>query len=176
MQKYNDFMLMHDNNVQLLFRFKFSQSHMHSFDENPPKTYGDVFKVYYSWEILRSINDSWTDEPNWQPFQAIFSFRCDECSALTSMSWIIRHVIRYKKKRQEVNSFGQPASDWELEYKKGWEGLDSGISQKDQLLFKVWNNSSDLGFRFWLDIQTALKFSDFLDECNQYMLEHGEPI
>lgn len=46
----------------------------------------------------------------------------------------------------------------------------------DYLVFEVWNNCSNQGYKFDLSVETAKEFSDFISDVNKHMLENGEPI
>lgn len=168
-----DFELKRDEDSILKFRFYPKSSHMHGFDEEPPKTFDDVYKVYYTWGIFRSQNLACPDEPDeWTAFQRMFHIAYDECSALETLEYGIRHVIRYKKGRLDHWSWGEPGSDWIISYRKE----DKQDRTKDRVFFEVFDNSTDAGFRFVLSVDKALAFADYLHTVNQHMLENGEPI
>ena len=46
--------------------------------------------------------------------------------------------------------------------------------RRPYLEYMVWN--CDNGFKFNLDVNRAYEFADYIDQVNQYMLEHGVPI
>ena len=171
MVRHMDFMIVDDIDVKIKFRFYPRSSHMHSFDEEePPKSLKDVYKVYYSWGILVSKNYSF-DENNqdWTTWDRVFYMRCDECSVLEILPKIIRNIIDNKQARRKVLAFGQPGSDWEIQY------IENG-EDEEYYIVNVFNNFTDKGFRFIVDIDKFKDFAEYIDGINQYMLEHGEPI
>ena len=175
-----DFMIREDEDLRIKFRFYPRSSHMHSFDENPPKTFKEVYKVYYAWCIMVSHKYSWEEE--WDPYERVFNMYCDECSALEYLRYSIQEVIAGAKDTDTVMTMGQPGSDWELSYRRGssWPDYETGDihhdPEKDRLHVNVWNNWTECGYRFSMSVDKAKGFVKYLDDINQYMLEHGEPI
>lgn len=51
-----DFVLKERNGYRLIFRFYPKQSHCHSFNDKPPTSWNEVYKVYYSYAILGTSN------------------------------------------------------------------------------------------------------------------------
>lgn len=174
--KHMDFMLYEDDDKRIKFRFYPRHSHMHSFDEEPPKTYKDVYKVYYSWGIMVSTNNSWDNKPKWTPYHMVFLMNCDECSAITELSYIIKEVIKNKTEYKQVVTFGQPGSDWLLHYYEAYIFNEDEQSHNEFLEIHVFNNIKDKGFRFYMPIQKSYEFCSYLDKVNEHMLENGEPI
>lgn len=179
-----DFIISEDKYEKIKMRFYPKSSNMHSFNKYPPKTFDDVYKVYYSWAIMKSYNNSFSDsEENWSAYERVFCFDCDECSAITNLSYVIRHIIRYKRKSTKLLSFGQPGSVWNIFYEKVFDfqndDYDSEwahIPERDYLRFEVWNNYTDIGYMFNLPIKKAHAFCEYIDSINQHMLENGDPI
>ena len=52
-----DFILNERRGYRLIFRFYPKRSSCHSFNENPPKSWNEVYKVYYSYAILEEYDD-----------------------------------------------------------------------------------------------------------------------
>jgi len=172
-----DFILEEDaKGKKLVFRFYPRGSHMHSFDDKPPKTFQDVYKVYYSWAI---IDYSYNYKNNIKVAERVFYMSCDECSALCDLASAIRYMLRHRRKEMDVLSFGQPGSDWKLEYlpRKYDEQGNPNLSYGDgRVYFTVFNNYKHNGYEFCLNVEKTKKFCDYLEAVNQHMLENGEPI
>ena len=137
------------------FVFMPEYSHCHSFNDNPPTNWEEVYKVYYSWKIVEIFEDD---------TEVLFNMSMDECSCLTELSYYIRDILSDKNEYCKVNSFGQPGSRWFIQ-------ADDNI-----ILFEIWKDPSNQGYRFYLTRDKAEEFAKYLDEVNQYMLEHGESI
>lgn len=152
-----DFLLEKDDFKDLVFRFYPRQSYMHSFDGDPPKTFDDVYKIYYAWGVI------WKYGENGEFNHRVFYMPCDECSALGYLSNAIRECIETKED-QTVFTSGLPGSDWYIDVINKY------------LEFKVFDNLECSGVIFTLPFDQALEFADFLDKVNQHMLENGEPI
>lgn len=174
-----DFLLKKNEYSCIKIRFYPQKSHMHSFNDDPPLNYNEVYKVYYSWGILEAINN-YSNERG-RGCKKVFTFDYDENSALSCLDQAIKHVIRYKNKKMVLQSVGQPGSNWNIYYNKyyGYSEDDFEeihIPQMDYLVFEVWNNCSNQGYKFDLSVETAKEFSDFISDVNKHMLENGEPI
>lgn len=171
-----DFILYDDKQFEkITFRFYPKYTHVHSFNENPPKTWDEVYKVYYSWKIFITYYD-FDDKLDVRSARPLFEMYWDECSEIPNLGNAIRWVIENKPK-EDVNMmpFGQPAGEWIIKYiKKDFEDIPE--LNEEYLKFTLWNTGDDTGYRFSLSIKEALKFADFIDEVNKYALEHGEEI
>ena len=223
-----DFLLHADEDKIIKLRFYPKHSSLHLFDcglEKKPseRNFTDVYKIYYSWSILQSTNeyDYDFDEQgklkisdgicqkidHWEPFKQVFAMPCDECSALSDIGDLTRYVVKTRENVDHYMSFGQPGSDWNIRYNKGYtydeylrewyreegynipdktgkkeifglvteqEFYEREYGRHPYLEYMVWNY--DTGFRFNLDVNKAYEFADYIDQVNQYMLEHGVPI
>ena len=179
-QKHLDFVIYEDDDEKVVFRFYPRQSHMHSFTESPPKSLEDVYKVYYSWGILRYQK---REDGTLEQAERVFYMYCDECSALEHLEYVIRHTLRYRKRRTQALSFGCPGSTWTILYYPimdwNWENEEDDkheILDQSLITCEVFNNYSNLGYRFYMNRSTAFAFCDYLHAINQYMLENSEPI
>ena len=173
--KHMDFEISSNEHIRLLFRFYPRKSSIHSFTEEPPKDFNDVYKVYYSWAIMESRNRAWHDEePRWPEYKKIFSMRWDECSPLEHLVETIKTVVLTKEKQTGVVSMGQPSSEWIIGYHEMQGVFNEDI--EDYLSFYVFNNWSNMGYRFSLDLSKVRKFIDYINSINSYMLKHGDPI
>mgnify|MGYP003571243834 CR=1 FL=1 len=147
----------------LNFVFYPKESHMHGFRDEPPKTFEEVYKVYYSWSI-EEVTDA-------HPGEEVIHMRCDECSAVLDLALLIRHCLQ-NEEDGECLSCGQEGSIWELKYYR----KNPPLTYKDNICFSVWSNYTYKGYRFWLDVDEANEFAQFIDDVNNHMLENGEPI
>ena len=83
MKKKIDFNIYESDTYRMIFRFYPKQSHCHSFNNKPPKTWHDVYKVYYSWAIL----EQWKNENgDIEETVMLFTADCDECSIIDEIS------------------------------------------------------------------------------------------
>lgn len=157
-----EFILFEDDEYRIVFHFFTRDSHCHSFNDDPPKNWDEVYKVYYSW----SITDELLDE-NGEVMESneLFDIPWDECSRITDLPLYIKDVIYNEDVKAHLAPLGQPASDWYI-HRVG----------KDAIKCTVWNNPLNVGYRFKLSEGKAQEFAWFLDDVNQYMLEHGEGI
>ena len=177
-KRHMDFVLSEDEYDKTVFRFYPKASHMHGFDENPPASLDDVYKVYYSWGVIQY---SKLDDGSWDSGNRIFFMDWDECSALEYLGHVIRRVLRYKKRVIQIRSMGQPGSEWTITFRPEWVWDDENLelrldTSRGTLIFEVFDNFTNLGYRFRLDTDRATKFTEYLDNVNQHMLENGEPI
>ena len=139
---------------RVIFRFYPCHSHMHSFDENLPKSYEDVYKVYYCWAVLeRQVDDKGDPIGN---SNRIFGMDCDECSAITELGGAIKEIAMNNPEdcsEQTLMSLGQPGSIWEIKRISNGEWID-GVwvddTKSGKIQISVWNNHSQLGYCFIL--------------------------
>jgi len=197
-KRHIDFILNEDEygrETRLVFRFYPRTSSCHSFNNNPPKTWKDVYKVYYHWAILSQRKEKGT----WHT-EIVYEEHCDECSVLDDIAYICKklhdgiyvetdtvngelHTFEYLNK--EILPFGM-ATSWQIQKKESkiyFVQTDNGLLEYDEedapikidftfMLFGWFNN----GYRFTLPQSKLLEFSEFLTECCEYMLTHGDPI
>ena len=157
-----DFLLFEDDEYRIVFHFFTRDSHCHSFNNDPPKNWDEVYKVYYSWSITYEMLDEIGEV---MESDTLFDIPRDECSRLTELSFHIRNVIQKEDVKVHLTSFGQPASEWYI-----------NRINDDTIKFIAWNDPIDVGYRFYMNDKKAEEFAQFLDDVNQYMLEHGEGI
>ena len=162
MSLYFDFVIKETNRYTIVFRFYPEKSSMHGFHDEPAKSFREVYKVYYTWDIIKISNDR-RRKP-----ERMFGLSCDENSALLSLDELIEWCIIERKRNLKRRSFGD-GSSWELTYRY------AGYAEQSQIMFVVFDMDSDLGFRFQLAIPKAREFASYLETINQYMLEHSVP-
>ena len=100
-----------------VIRFYPRSSHVHSFNDDPPTNWEKVYKVYYSWVIIRQYYKS-NDQNSIQPrsTKKLFDMSMDECSMLPDLSTIIKDIVNTGK-TFDYPTMGQPAGDWKIERK-----------------------------------------------------------
>ena len=165
-----DFVLEESDTSKLIFRFYPRRSSCHSFDDEPPKDWNDVYKVYYSYSIIRVYK-----EDNW--YKTLFNCRCDECSIIDEIAERCKLLAEgktvfegehdgekytIKLLNNEVHPFGMGTSWMISRYNTIYE-------------FRLldWNN---VGCIFYLEKDKLKAFGEYLSECCEYMLAHGDPI
>lgn len=159
MKRKMDFILRNDESFYKdVFRFYPQSISVHSFNDNPPKNWDEVYKVYYSWAILRKYNYGKT--------QRLFDLPWDEGSGIPNLSNAIKYVIETKKDFV-MRGIGQPSGDWYIYYKT-YYSLDGDTNY---LEFHVFNSFTNQGYKFILTIDECNKFCEYLNKINTYALE-----
>lgn len=167
-----DFTLYEDKEEIVVFRFYPRQSSCHSFGEEPPKNRNEVYKVYYSYKIFRR----WKEDNS---AEILFDSYCDECSAIDEVAVRIKHIVNGEKS-VTVKHLGE---DFTIElldneiysFGDGISWIISECRKEGSYQVILWN-SEDKGYRFFADKETLKKFGEYLTECCEYMLAHGDPI
>lgn len=180
-----DYVIEQSDDKRLIFRFYPRHSSCHSFGDNPPKSWSEVYKVYYSYAIIKQWkfdkNDQWESE-------IMFCEHCDECSIIREVGerclLLSDGTEVFKRedgeKIQLLNRrmipFGM-GTEWTISKKTCIEyGYDEDDDIRnvyyDFVLFDYW----DKGFRFTLTEKDIRDFGEYLIGCCEYMLIHGDPI
>ena len=171
-----DFIIYEDNDEVLIFRFLPQESNCHSFNDSLPTKWEEVYKVYYAYEIIKIWkDDNSTDEE--------FYCGCDECSIIDEVSARIKHIIEGKETvtvnhndkeyviellNEEMMPFGDGVS-WTINKRINmWD---------DEVMYEIvlWKYSN-YGYRFYVDKDKLKELGEYLEECCEYMLAHGDPI
>ena len=78
-----DYIIEERDNRRLIFRFYPRQSSCHSFGNEPPKSWDEVYKVYYSYAII----SQWKHEPDsqWESDVKYYE-HCDESSIIDEIA------------------------------------------------------------------------------------------
>ena len=143
---------------KLIFEFDTHLSSCHSFNEKPPKSWQEVYKVYYEYRIVWRYENKEEENRDYVLFET-----CDECSALDAVGHRLQNL---KKKHYTI----LPTSDsicWEI---SKWDRS----YRKDIWLIELWEMCTDRAYRIFLSEEKAKEFGKFLVGCCEYMLEHGE--
>lgn len=156
----------------MIFRFYPRRSHCHSFGEEPPKSWSDVYKVYYSYAI---IQQSKFDPDNQWESEIVFSESCDECSVIDEIAercLLLNDGYKTFERgdgeripllEQEIFPFGMGTS---------WIISETKNTYYNFTLFNYWNK----GYRFTVKEEHIGTFGKYLKSCCEYMLAHGESI
>lgn len=192
MERKLDFVLDDNSEERLLFRFYPRQSHCHGFSDKIPKTWQEVYKVYYSWSIIQQYkaNNKVTKT------RIMYKELCDECSCLDQIAFACEKLCdgiecveindtktfeaskgasQHSRTINLLNNEFYPAgygTSWRI-VKRDYNWLLNNTTRYRFILFG-WD---DIGFRFTLNNKEKVKeFGEFLKQCCEYMLSHAEPI
>lgn len=177
-----DYILEQDDDERLIFRFYPRRSSCHSFRNEPPKSWNDVFKVYYSYAIIKQYrsDDIWESE-------VVFDSGCDECSIIDEIGhrcllladgtevFTREDGSKLELLDNRIRPFGMGV-EWTIS-KRTVHDIDDNdneivINYYKFTLFDWW----DKGYRFTLNEKDLKAFGEYLLGCCEYMLEHGDPI
>ena len=180
---------------QLIFRFYPEKSHCHSFGDDPPRDENDIYKLYYSFAVIKQ--SKW-EEGSELESEVMFREDYDENSVISdvayvceklskgiySETWVDKHNIEriWEYLDEGIKPFGS-GTEWKIHMHEFTEQLDEEGEwmeeeqwyQKRRFRFELWNYVGT-GFRFWMEEKDLLPFSEFLSGCHKYMIGHGEGI
>ena len=74
-----DFVLHEDEYETIIFRFRPMRSSCHSHGDHPPTSWSEVYKVYYSYAIIKKYGDG-------DRSSVLFNCDCDECSIIDEVA------------------------------------------------------------------------------------------
>jgi len=176
-----DYIIKESDNVRLIFRFYPRRSHCHSFNDEPPKNWNGVYKVYYNYAIIKQ----WKIRPNdqWES-EVVFYESCDECSIIDKVGQrcllLADGTETFEREDGEriplldrnIIPFGY-GTEWTISKHTcvGWDDSD-GYTYYKFTLFDYFNT----GYRFNINEEDIKAFGEYLLGCCEYMLAHGEPI
>lgn len=177
-----DFILNKSKDERLIFRFYPRQSSCHSHSDNPPKSWSEVYKVYYNYAIIEQWR--YGDDSPWKS-EVMFNSNCDECSIIDEIGHrcllLADGLEIYKTDdgreiellNQRTLPFGMGV-EWTITKKTctNWEDEDTKDTYYTFTLFDWWGK----GFKFTLNDKNTKAFGEYLLECCEYMLAHGDPI
>lgn len=153
-----------------IFRIYPVNTHIHSFNDEPPKNWKEVYKVYYSWAFIRQWYKD--DSNEIKESEIILKMDCDECSDIPNLSGMLKYVMETGDPIEGM-ACGQPAGEWDITQSKGFDGKNEPYEYYKIQVFDNWYNK---GYRFWFNKDEVLEFCEWLNNVNQYLLEHGEGI
>lgn len=164
MKRKSDFVLSEDDMIRKIFRFYPYRSHCHGFHDDPPKTWEEVYKVYYAYAILLQWKDN---NGNIEPesTDVLFDAWCDEASIIDTIGYICEHLEECKD--EDIYPFSVDGITWKIEKLKG--------TSLNIYSINLWN-SFGVGCRFSLCEDEMKPFGEYLNKCCEYMLKHSEGI
>lgn len=168
-----DFILHDDEYETIIFRFRPRQSSCHSFGNNLPTSWEDVYKVYYSYSIFKVSKNSIGSEP-------LFNCGCDECSIIDEVASRCLHLANGKTSVDvKYPHVGETRTVQLLnnEVHPSGYGVSWDIKHLYDNVYSIsmfgWDGK---GYRFCLNKTKMKEFGNYLNECCEYMLAHGDPI
>ena len=115
------------------------------------------------WRLLASFSKS-VKEPYWSKYRMVFEIKDDELM-LTNLEDSIRECVETHKPTGFLGT-ELSSSDWYISYKDLSDLRYSNVDIEDEIEFKVFNNVTEIGFRFDLDVSRAKEFADFIKDIN----------
>ena len=177
MKKKLDFILEQDEDERLVFRFHPRSSHCHSFNETPPKTWEEVYKVYYSYSILKQ----WKEDGKWKECEIVYNEPCDECSIINTIAFACLGLAKGNTYHENLLNGELVRIDflgntfYPMGYGTEWtiDKIERPEGTRYQFTLFDWHC---VGYKFYLPEEKMEEFGTYLKSCCDYMLEHGEPI
>lgn len=177
-----DFVIEEHNDEKIVFRFRPRSSSCHSFGNEPPKEWKDVYKVYYSYQILFYGNAT---------CEIMYDEYCDECSVIDEVAARCKLLSEGKKQvtiirkdefdedetrtikllNDEMHPIGDGTS-WFIRL----DPKRRTMSRQRLYEISLFNGYTNVGYRFWLTKEKIGEFGKYLESCCEYMLAHGDPI
>lgn len=172
-KRHIDFILHKDEYNTIIFRFRPRQSTCHSFGFSPPTSWDDVYKVYYSYSIINKCNDS-------NESGILYDCPYDECSVIDEVA---NRCLLLADGKTSLNvtdpESGKTRTIQLLNNEIHPMGYGTSWDIKhlyDDVYVISMFNWNDIGYRFYLNLDELKSFGDFLNDCCEYMLTHGDPI
>ncbi len=175
-----DYIINGNDNMRLIFRFYPRQSTCHSFGDEPPKNWNDVYKVYYSYAIINQwkigTNEHWISE-------VVFSDNFDECSVIDEVAFACEELTKgcesfTRKDGEKISWLDRKmtplgdGTEWMIS-KRVYTDVDD--KKYISYIFTLFNGLNK-GYRFKIEEAHLKEFGEYLNECCEYMLAHGNPI
>lgn len=148
-------MLQYKLNDEVYITFRPNHTTIHGFDNNPPKNWNDVYKVYYSF----SVDEKWEYEGDVQWYN-LLDATCDECSCIPYLAEALECFdANAKHDVVKLQAMGDGV-DWEIEkfYFK--------FENKYYYNFKLFYGKK--GCRFTLSENEMYNFVVWLKYINEY--------
>lgn len=168
-----DFVLYENYREKVIFRFHPRKSRCHSHNDTPPKKWNDVYKVYYAYTIFRRYKDS---NKNY----TLLDCDCDEESVIDEVAARCELLANGQRSVDKTNrrtgeTYTIKLLDKEMMpigYGVSWTIRELCDGNFEFILFQ----GDDTGVRFRLTRNQVKEFGEYLNECCEYMLAHGDPI
>ena len=181
-----DFVLEETDWYKIVFRFYPRQSSCHSFNEELPTKWEEVYKVYYHYRILKFWKE---DDGTYDGYTVLFDSGCDECSIIDEIGHRCLLLAdgtevyeredgrKFELLNKNIFPFGM-GTEWTITKRTV---ITYGMFEEDEdiektyytfMLFDYWGK----GYKFTLEEKDMKPFGEYLIECCEYMLTHGDPI
>lgn len=106
MESYFEFEIFETDNERRVIRFYPKTTHVYGFEDEPPKTWDKVYKVYFSFDVIHF--DKYLETS-----KVVFNARCDECSALDTVAELLMDRSFLADPVTEIGALGY-ATQWVL--------------------------------------------------------------
>lgn len=159
--RYINFILVKDEFSKLIFRFLPQLSSCHSFYDTPPKSWAEVYKVYYAYEIV----EQWIEDDEHRE-DLLFSTTFDECSIIDRVANFIENFEEWSFDHETFTPIGDGVQ---------WKVRKDSFKNQQGFAFELWKHCG-MGYRMFLPEEKCIAFAKFINDCCEYMLAHGEPI
>lgn len=167
MKRKLDYIIESDDDCRLIFRFYPRSSSCHSFNEEPPKSWGEVYKVYYSWAILIQFFD---EEGAIRCTKTVYSDDFDECSRIDEIATRCKYLSKGEEKVELEHQGDKYTIDlldtnvipigmgttWKIS-KREYNDIDYG--HHISYLFEVWGYNEQ-GYRFYIPQEKIKEFGE----------------
>ena len=157
MRKFFEFQFYEDEWERRVIRFYPKTTHVHGFDDDPPKTWGKVYKTYLSFSVLHFDMES-------GKAHVAYNARWDECSGLNDLAYWLEHPGANTEPVFHMRVFGDATQ---------WVVLPWGESFKLVTMYPLHAGKS---YVFWLKNDQIPEFVKVITEYLDYSLAHSEGI
>ena len=171
-----DYIIEQSDDEHLIFRFYPRQSSCHSFGDEPPKDWNDVYKVYYSYAIIKQWK--FESEDQWES-KRMFYENCDECSVIDEVGercLLLADGVEVFKRNdgKEIQLLNQCILPFGMG--TNWTIIKNMRFDLSTYYTFTLFDYSNKGFRFNVEEKDIRSFGEYLLGCCEYMLAHGDPI
>lgn len=167
-----DFILQDDEYETTIFRFRPQQSSCHSHNEKPPTSWDEVYKVYYSYAIIKKYKYDGHS-------RVLFNCDCDECSVIDEVAARCEYLANGQTSVETKHPHTGETRTIQL-LNNEVHPIGYGVSWDIKFQYDVYCitmfNWDGTGYRFRPNKKKLKEFGEYLNECCEYMLAHGDPI
>lgn len=164
MSKKLDFVIDQEEDEELILRFYLNKSNAYRINkDSQPILWNDIYKTEYSWAILKRCRYSSEDE--WKT-TILFQVDRDIQSKIGAIPSAIDKVLDNKTRHYIVNF--DKGIEWEVIYHEKNSGMED-----EMLEFQSWDKETHKGYKFYLYKYEVLRFKDYINNIQHYMLQHS---
>ena len=156
MRKFFEFVIFDTDTERRVLRFYPGTTHVHGFDDVPPKSWKDVYKVYLSFDVIHK-------DKEYNTSKVVYSARWDECSALDAVAETLLDPSLLEKPVQEV---------WALGYATQW----IIVPRESSTLITMYPMNGGLGYTFIVCTDRLAELGNTINEYLAMALENSEGI